>query len=133
MPAEQAEAYMSLLREESPEIAEAVEKDMFRFEDIPAKVKPAALQLVIRNCDQDTLVLALRLATQKEPQLAAYFLENMSKRAAEQLKEDIEARGAVRAKDAQRAQAEIIRLIQELVRKGEIGLVGKGDEESLIE
>jgi flagellar motor switch protein FliG len=133
MPAEQAEAYMSLLREESPEIAEAVEKDMFRFADIPAKVKPAALQLVIRNCDQDTLVLALRLATQKEPQLAAYFLENMSKRAAEQLKEDIEARGAVRAKDAQRAQAEIIRLIQELVRKGEIGLVGKGDEESLIE
>jgi flagellar motor switch protein FliG len=133
MPAEQAEAFMSLLREESPEVAEAVQKDMFRFEDIPTKVKPAALQLVIRNCDQETLVLALRLAAQKEPQLAQYFMENMSKRAAEQLKEDIEALGAVRAKDAQRAQAEIIRQIQEMAREGKIALVGKGDEDSLIE
>jgi flagellar motor switch protein FliG len=133
MPAEQAEAFMSLLREESPEVAEAVQKDMFRFEDIPAKVKPAALQLVIRHCDQETLVLALRLAAQKDSRLADYFMENMSKRAAEQLKEEIAALGAVRAKDAQRAQAEIIRLIQELARKGEIGLVGKGDEDSLIE
>ena len=66
MPAEQAEAFMSLLREESPEIAEAVQKEMFRFDDIPTKLQPAALQLVIRNCDHDTLVLALRLATQRQ-------------------------------------------------------------------
>ena len=133
MPAEQAEAFMSLLREELPEIAEAVQKEMFRFDDIPTKLQPAALQLVIRNCDHDTLVLALRLATQRQPQLAEYFMENMSKRAAEQLKEDIEALGAVRAKDAQRAQAEVLRLVQELAREGKITLVGKGDEDSLIE
>ena len=133
MPAEQAEAFMSLLREESPEIAEAVQKEMFRFDDIPTKLQPAALQLVIRNCDHDTLVLALRLATQRQPQLAEYFMENMSKRAAEQLKEDIEALGAVRAKDAQRAQAEVLRLVQELAREGKITLVGKGDEEPLID
>lgn len=133
MPAEQAEAFMSLLREESPEVAEAVQKEMFRFDDIPAKVSPAALQLVIRNCDQETLVLALRLAAQREPKLADYFMENMSKRAAEQLKEEIEALGAVRAKDAQKAQAEILRLIQELAREGKIMLVGKGDEDPLIE
>jgi flagellar motor switch protein FliG len=133
MPAEQAEAFISMLREESPEVAEAVEKDMFRFDDILTKVKPAALQLVIRNCDQDTLVLALRLAAQKEPKLVDFFLENMSKRAAEQLKEGMEALSAVRTKDAQRAQADIVRLIQELARKGEIVLVGKGDDDSLIE
>jgi flagellar motor switch protein FliG len=133
MPPEQAEAFMTLLREESPEVADAVQKNMFRFDDILTKVKPAALQLVIRNCDQETLVLALRLAVQRQPELAAYFLENMSKRAAEQLKEQIEALGAVRAKDAQRAQAEIVRVIQDLARKGEIALVGKGEEESLIE
>jgi flagellar motor switch protein FliG len=124
---------MSLLREQSPEVAEAVQKDMFRFDDIPTKLKPAALQLVIRQCDQATLALALRLAIQKEPELASFFMENMSKRAAEQLKEEIEALGAVRAKDAQRAQAEILRLIQELARKGEITLVGGGDDDSLIE
>jgi flagellar motor switch protein FliG len=133
MPTEQAEVFMSLLREESPEVAEAVQKDLFRFDDIPTKLKPAALQLVIRNCEQEVLVLALRLAAQREPQLADYFMENMSRRAAEQLKEDIEALGAVRAKDAQRAQAQIVRLIQELARKGEITLVGKGEEDSLIE
>src|SRR5919106_1213197 len=53
--------------------------------------------------------------------------------AGEQLKEEIEARATIRAKDAQRAQAEIVRLVQELVRKGEIELVGKGDGDSLIE
>lgn len=133
MPQEQAEAFMSLLREESPEVAEAVQKSMFRFDDILTKVKPAALQIVIRHCDQDTLVLALRLAAQRQPELANYFMENMSRRVADQLKEDIEALGAVRAKDAQSAQAEIVRLIQELARKGEITLVGKGDDDSLIE
>ena len=133
MPAEQSEAFMSLLREQSPEVADAVQKDMFRFDDIPGKVRPAALQLVIRNCDQETLVLALRLATQKDPQLVDYFMENMSKRAAEQLKEEIEARGTIRARDAQRAQAEIVRIVQELARKGEIALVGKDDEDPLVE
>jgi flagellar motor switch protein FliG len=59
-------------------------------------------------------------------------MENMSKRAAEQLKEDMEGLGAVRVKDAQRAQAEIIRLIQELARRGEIVLAGKGDDEPLL-
>ena len=133
MPSEQAETLMTFLQKESPEIAEAIQKSMFRFRDIPAKVTPAALQLVIRNCDKDTLVLALRLAAQKEPQLADYFMENMSKRAAEQLKEDMEGLGAVRVKDAQKAQAEIIRLIQDLARNGEIVLAGKGDEDPLIE
>jgi flagellar motor switch protein FliG len=133
MPPERSEAFMDLLREESPEVAEAVQKSMFRFDDILTRVKPAALQLVIRHCDQETLVLALRLAAQRQPELADYFMENMSKRAAEQLREDIEALGTVRAKDAQRAQGEIVRLIQELARKGEITLVGKGDDDSLIE
>jgi flagellar motor switch protein FliG len=133
MPAEQAEAFMEFLKKESPDVAEAVQKGMFRFQDIPTKVTPAALQLVIRNCDKDTLVLALRLAAQKEPRLAEYFMENMSKRAGEQLREDMEGLGAVRVKDAQKAQAEIIRVIQELARNGEIVLAGKDDEESLIE
>jgi flagellar motor switch protein FliG len=121
------------LQKESPEVAEAVEKGMFRFRDISAKVTPTALQLVIRNCDKDTLVLALRLAAQEQPQLADYFMENMSKRAAEQLREEMEGLGGVRVKDAQKAQAEIIRLIQELARRGEIVLAGKGDEDPLLE
>jgi flagellar motor switch protein FliG len=132
MPTEQAETFMQFLQKESPDVAEAVQKGMFRFLDIPAKVTPAALQLVIRNCDKDTLILALRLGAQNEPGLVEYFLENMSKRAAEQLKEDMEALGAVRVKDAQRAQAEIVSLIQDLARRGEIVLAGKGEEESLI-
>jgi flagellar motor switch protein FliG len=133
MPAEQAESFMEFLQSESPEVAEAVQKSMFRFHDIPTKVTPAALQLVIRNCDKETLILALRLAAQKAPQLADYFMQNMSKRAAEQLKEDMEGAGPVRVKDAQKAQAQIIRLIQELARKGEIVLAGKGDDDTLIE
>jgi flagellar motor switch protein FliG len=73
------------------------------------------------------------MAAQRQPQLVEFFMENMSKRAAEQLKEDIEALGAVRAKDAQKAQAEILRMIQELAREGKITLVGKGDEDPLID
>jgi flagellar motor switch protein FliG len=87
---------------------------------------------VIRNCDQGTLALALRMAMQKQPQLVEYFMENMSKRAGEQLKEEIDGLEGVRAKDAQKAQGEITRLIQDLVGSGEITLTGKDEEESLI-
>jgi flagellar motor switch protein FliG len=132
MPAERAETFIGFLQQASPEVAEAVEKGMFRFRDISAKLTATALQVVIRNCDKETLMLALRLAAQEQPELASYFMENMSKRAAEQLKEDMEGLGAVRVKDAQRAQAEIIRLIQELARRGEIVLAGKGDDEPLL-
>ncbi|MGH6945505.1 MAG: flagellar motor switch protein FliG [Geminicoccaceae bacterium] len=132
MPAEQATSLLAFLQENSPEVAEAAKKFMFRFEDIPTKVTPPALQIIIRNCEKDTLVLALRLAQQHSPKIVEYFMANMSKRAAEQLREDIEALGAVRLKDAQGAQAEVIRVIQELARSGEIVLAGQDDQEPMV-
>jgi flagellar motor switch protein FliG len=133
MPAERVAPLMALLEQESPEAAAVVHKVMFRFEDILTRVTAQALQVVIRNCQKDTLVLALRLAGQGNPKVVEYFMENMSKRAAEQLQEDMAGLGAVRIKEAQQAQAEIVRLIQELARTGEITLSAQGDEDPLLE
>jgi flagellar motor switch protein FliG len=60
-------------------------------------------------------------------------MENMSKRAAEQLQEDMTGLGAVRVKEAQQAQGEIVRLIQELARSGEISLSAQGEDDPLLE
>jgi flagellar motor switch protein FliG len=133
MPAERVAPLMALLEQQLPEAAAVVNKVMFRFEDIITKVTPQALQLVIRNCEKDTLVLALRLAGQSNPKVVEYFMENMSKRAAEQLQEDMTGLGAVRVKEAQQAQGEIVRLIQELARSGEISLSAQGEDDPLLE
>lgn len=133
MPQERVAALIGFLEERSPDTLQAVQKVMFRFEDIQAKIAPSALQVIIRNCDQETLVRALKLAMQAAPKVAEYFLENMSKRAAEQMRENMQAMGPMRQKDGQEAQAEIVRLIKELARSGEITLSEEADEEPLIE
>jgi flagellar motor switch protein FliG len=132
MPPQQVAPLMELLAQEMPQAADAVQRTMFRFDDILTRVAPQALQIIIRNCEKDTLVLALRLATQRNAKVAQYFLENMSKRAADQLQEDMEGLGPVRVKDAERAQIEVVRLIQDLARKGEILLV-EAEEDPLLE
>jgi flagellar motor switch protein FliG len=132
MAPQQAAPFIELLAQEMPEAADAVQKTMFRFDDILTRVTSQALQIVIRNCEKDALVLALRLAKQRDPKVADYFLENMSKRAAEQLQEDMQGAGPVRVKDAERAQVQVVRLIQDLARRGEIVLV-EAAEDSLLE
>ncbi|SMC65998.1 flagellar motor switch protein FliG [Sporomusa malonica] len=110
---------------QNPELAEEIKKRMFVFEDI-VLLDDRSLQLVLREIDNKDLALALK-ATSSE--VANKIYKNISKRAAEMLREEIEYMGPVRIRDVEEAQQKIVNNIRRLEESGEIVVSrGKGDE-----
>ncbi|MGB4300921.1 MAG: flagellar motor switch protein FliG [Acetomicrobium sp.] len=118
---------MERLEEEDPELAEEVKKRLFVFEDILG-MDDRSLQRVLRDVDMKDVALALKGASEA---LREKFFKNMSKRAAEMLKEDMEYMGPVRVRDVEEAQQKIVNVIRALEDAGEI-VIARGGEEELI-
>lgn len=110
---------------QNPELAEEIKKRMFVFEDI-VLLDDRSLRLVLREIDNKDLALALK-ATSGE--VANKIYKNISKRAAEMLREEIEYMGPVRIRDVEESQQKIVNNIRRLEESGEIVVSrGKGDE-----
>ncbi len=101
-------------------------KDLLFIFDNLLDVDDRGIQALLREVGSDTLALALRGA---EPEVQEKILKNMSKRAAEILKDDMEARGPVKLTDVEAAQKEIVVIAQRLAEEGTISLGGKGGGE----
>ena len=113
------------LEVDNPELTEEIKRLMFVFEDI-VMLDDRSLQMVLREVDGKDLSLALK-ATPKE--VASKVFKNMSTRAADMLKEEIEFMGPVKIRDVEEAQQKIVNVIRNLEDKGEIVVArGKGDE-----
>jgi flagellar motor switch protein FliG len=98
-------------------------KDLLFVFDNLLDVDDRGIQALLREVGSDTLSVALRGA---EPEVQEKILKNMSKRAAEILKDDMEARGPVKLADVEAAQKEIVTIAQRLADEGTISLGGKG-------
>lgn len=118
---------MEKLEEEDPELAEEVKKRLFVFEDILG-LDDRSLQRVLRDVDMKDVALALKGASEA---LREKFFKNLSKRAVEMLKEDMEYMGPVRVRDVEDAQQKIVNVIRALEEAGEI-VIARGGEEELI-
>ena len=101
-------------------------KDLLFIFDNLLNVDDRGIQALLREVGSDTLAVALRGA---EPEVQEKILKNMSKRAAEILKDDMEARGPVKLTDVEAAQKEIVVIAQRLAEEGTISLGGKGGGE----
>ncbi len=113
------------LEVDNPELTEEIKKLMFVFEDI-VMIDDRSLQMVLREVDTKDLSLALK-ATNQDVQ--AKVFKNMSKRAGDMLREEIEYMGPVKIRDVEEAQQRIVNVIRRLEEKGEIVISrGKGDE-----
>lgn len=113
------------LEVQHPELAEEIKKRMFVFEDI-VLLDDRSLQLVLREVDTKELALALKASS---TEVAEKIYKNMSKRASEMLREEIEYMGPVRIRDVEEAQQKIVNVIRRLEESGEIVVSrGKGDE-----
>jgi flagellar motor switch protein FliG len=97
---------------------------MFVFEDL-LDLEDKAIQSVLREVATDRLSLALRGA---DPKVKDKITRNMSKRAADMLLEDIDARGPAKLSDVEAAQKEILSIVRKLADSGDIQLGGKGDD-----
>jgi flagellar motor switch protein FliG len=101
---------------------------MFTFEDF-IQVGETHIRELTGAIDKRTLAMALK-GTNEE--LKNHFFRTMSSRAVEMLKEDVESLGAVRSKDAIKAQTEIVAIARQLEAEGKIVLKGEANEEFLV-
>lgn len=120
--------FMTLLEERNRDSAEKIKALMFTFEDLQ-KLDPGGVQTLLRNVDKDKLGIALKGASE---QIKDLFFSNMSERAAKILKEDMAAMGAVRLRDVDEAQMDMVNLAKDLAAKGEIIISEGGAEDELI-
>lgn len=116
------------LEEDDPELAEEIKKRMFVFEDI-VMLDDRAIQKVLREVDTSELAKALK-SVDTEVQDKIY--RNMSKRAAQLLKEDMEYMGPIRMKDVEEAQQKIVSIIRKLEEAGEIVVARAGEDELVV-
>ncbi len=119
---------LSNLRERDANLATEINDLMFIFEDI-VKLSNSVIQRILKEVDSKTLALALK-ATSSD--LREKIFANMSERAAAMLKEELEYLGAVRLKDVENAQKDILDVARRLEEQGEI-VLSRGEEDELIE
>ncbi len=112
------------IEQEDPKLAEEIKGMMFVFEDL-SSLDDRSLQLILREVDQQTLVMALKAANED---MVERVKGNVSKRAAQMLDEDLDALGPVRLSEVETAQGEIVRVALKLEEEGKI-VASSGEEE----
>jgi flagellar motor switch protein FliG len=116
-------ATLEQLRQIDEPLTTQLQELMFAFEDM-AKLDDKSIQAVLREVDSARLVIALKGA---DAALTEHFLKNMSSRAAEMLKDDMEARGPVRLSEVETAQKEVLAVARRLADAGTIVIGGGGE------
>lgn len=116
------------LAQEDPELVEEIRRLMFVFEDI-AKFNDKDIQTVLKNVENSQWAMALKGAS---PELKSKIFSNMSKRAGEMLKEEMEYSGAVKLSVVEGKQQEIVDIIRGLEDRGELELNSSAEEEELV-
>ncbi len=116
------------LNESNPELAEEVRKLMFTFEDL-LQLDDRSIQQILKEVDMKELALALKGASDA---LKEKIFRNMSERAVNMLKEEIEFMGPVRVRNVEEAQQRIVSIVRRLEEAGEIVLSRGGEDEMLI-
>jgi len=123
-----AQEILASIENVEPTLAISIRDLMFTFEDF-IQVGEAHIRELTGAIDKRTLAMALK-GTNEE--LKNHFFRTMSSRAVEMLKEDVESLGAVRSKDAIKAQTEIVAIARQLESEGKIVLKGEANEEFLV-
>jgi len=113
---------------EDPDLVEQIRRLMFVFEDI-LKVNDKGIQAVLKEVDNEELCLALKTASDE---LKEKIFKNMSARASELIKEDMEYMGPVRLSDVEAAQQRIVDVVRRLEEAGEIIISGRGERDIIV-
>ncbi len=116
---------LDFVREADNDLAQKIMDNMFTFDDVE-KVDDKGIQALMKEVQSESLVIALKGAS---PALRDKIFKNMSSRAAETLKEDLDSRGPVRLSEVEAEQKELLKIVRRLVDEGQIVLAGGGDEQ----
>jgi flagellar motor switch protein FliG len=124
MGSAQEESVIKHVREHDEVLAQKMIDEMFLFENL-LELEDRSVQLLLKEVESESLIIALKGAPLE---LRDKFLKNMSQRAAEMLREDIEMRGPVRVSQVETEQKSILQIVRRLADAGEIVLGGQGND-----
>ncbi|WP_435628399.1 flagellar motor switch protein FliG [Candidatus Ferrigenium straubiae] len=119
---------MENVRSYDPELAQKIEDKMFVFENL-LEIDDRGIQLVLREVQSESLIIALKGASEE---LREKIFKNMSKRASEMMREDLEAKGPVRLSEVEANQKEILKIVRRLADEGQVILGAKGEEDTYV-
>jgi flagellar motor switch protein FliG len=118
------------LEEDDANFAEAVRKAIFTFANIPDRLRDIDVPKITRDVDPDILATAVAAAEGEDDKRAVDFLlANMSKRMAENIREEADAKGTVKTKLGEEAMGAVVAAIRDLVGIGEIELINPDEED----
>ena len=112
----------------SPPLSEIIRKHLFTFDDVFA-LDDRSIQSIMREVSNDTLTLAMKTSPDE---VKDKIFRNISSRAADMIKEDLEVMGPVRLSDVEKAQSEIIKIVRKMEEEGKVVLAGRGGEDVLV-
>ena len=118
---------LDYIRANDHDLAQKILDNMFTFDDLE-NLDDRAVQALLKEIQTESLVIALKGAS---PELRAKVFQNMSTRAAEALREDLESRGPVRLSEVEAEQKEMLKIVSRLVDEGQIVLASGGDDQFL--
>ncbi|HEU6455300.1 MAG TPA: flagellar motor switch protein FliG [Roseateles sp.] len=116
---------LDYVREADADLAQKIMDNMFTFDDLN-KIDDKGIQSVLKEVQTESLIVALKGAS---ADLREKIFRNMSTRAAETLREDLETRGPVRLSEVESEQKEMLKIVRRLVDEGQIVLAGGGDDQ----
>ncbi|RMG69301.1 MAG: flagellar motor switch protein FliG [Calditrichaeota bacterium] len=122
------QSILATLEELDPELAMEVKSKMFVFEDL-VLIDDRGIQKILKHIDKKDLTLAMKAADES---VKEKIFNNMSERASQLLKEELEFMGPVRLKEVEEAQRRIIEVVKQLEEAGEIVIAGRGQEDEII-
>ncbi|MGE0801590.1 MAG: flagellar motor switch protein FliG [Lautropia sp.] len=116
---------LEAIRDEDPDLAQAIEDQMFTFDDL-IDLDDKAIQVLLREIQSDQLIVAMKGI---DAALRDKIFKNMSSRAAETLREDLESKGPVKLSEVEAQQKEILKTVRRLSEEGQIAIGGGGGDE----
>lgn len=127
MSGELESATIARLREIDPDLAQSLLDNMFIFDNL-ADIEDRDIQTILREVPSASLIVAIKGAKEE---VKEKFFKNMSLRAAEMMREDIDAKGPVRLSEIEKQQKEILQLVRRLADEGQISTT-KGDASDFV-
>ena len=121
------QSVLGFLDETQPELADAVRSTMFTFQDIHVRVDRRDVSAIVRSVEQDQLLKALKGAEENAPDVYEFFLNSISSRVAEQMRENLAEIEKVKVREAEDAQNSVLKRVREMEASGEIKLIALDD------
>ncbi|MFN3613627.1 MAG: FliG C-terminal domain-containing protein [Rubrimonas sp.] len=120
---------MEQLEQQQPKIAKQVQKILFSFADIPARVDPRDAAVLMRAVDDRTMLLALKFAQINAPKVIDFVLNNISKRLSQRMETDLKQHAEIQAREGEAAQQAVVSAVRDLAKTGDLRMLDAEEED----